>query len=110
MLGQLGHVLVGLADNLMVGKLGAAPLASVSLANGLMFIFLSLGIGFSFAITPLIAEADGEKNTEKGSIIFKHGIFLATILGFVICFLMLGSQNLMYYMQQPTEVVELANP
>lgn len=110
MLGQLGHVLVGLADNLMVGKLGAAPLASVSLANGLMFIFLSLGIGFSFAITPLIAEADGEKNTEKGSIIFKHGIFLATILGFVICFLMLGSQNLMYYMQQPREVVELAKP
>ncbi len=110
MLGQLGHVLVGLADNLMVGKLGAASLASVSLANGLMFMFLSLGIGFSFSITPLIAEADGEKNVRKGKTIFQHGIFITIILGFLICLLMLASQQLMYYMKQPTEVVELAKP
>lgn len=110
MLGQLGHVLVGLADNIMVGKLGAAALASVSLANGLMFIFLSLGIGFTFAITPLIAEADGEKNIEKGRTIFKHGIFLSVILGFVICGLLLVSQPLMNYMRQPDEVVQLAIP
>ncbi len=110
MLGQLGHVLVGLADNLMVGKLGAAPLASVSLANGLMFVFLSLGIGFSFAITPLIAEADGKKNHGVAREIFRHGIFITIILGFVICFLLMVSQPLMYHMQQPKEVVELAKP
>ncbi|MDY0781445.1 MATE family efflux transporter [Tenacibaculum sp. IB213877] len=110
MLGQLGHVLVGLADNLMVGKLGAAPLASVSLANGLMFIFLSLGIGFSFAITPLMAEADGEQNIEKGKTIFQHGIFLTIILGFIICGMLLIAQPLMNFMQQPYEVVELAKP
>ena len=67
MLGQLGHVLVGLADNVMVGQLGAAPLAAVSLGNSLVFIALSLGIGFSFAITPLIAEADGaEQGARRG--------------------------------------------
>lgn len=110
MLGQLGHVLVGLADNLMVGKLGAASLASVSLANGLMFLFLSLGIGFSFAITPLTAEADGEKNTEKGKVIFQHGLLLTFILGFIICGLLFVSRPVMYYMQQPLEVVELAIP
>ena len=49
MLGQLGHVLVGLADNIMVGRLGAAPLAAVSLGNSLIFIALSVGIGFRFA-------------------------------------------------------------
>lgn len=110
MLGQLGHVLVGLADNLMVGKLGAAALASVSLANGLMFTFLSLGIGFSFAITPLTAEADGEKDVKKGKTIFQHGIFLSVILGFIICGLLMVSKSLMYYMQQPEEVVKLAIP
>jgi len=110
MLGQLGHVLVGLVDNIMVGKLGPAPLASVSLANGLMFVFLSLGIGFSFAITPLTAEADGEKDMEKGKTIFQHGLLLVTILGFIICSLLLVSQSLMYYMKQPVEVVELAIP
>lgn len=110
MLGQLGHVLVGLADNIMVGKLGSASLASVSLANGLMFIFLSLGIGFTFAITPLMAEADGEKDIEKGRTIFQHGLFLSIILGFVICGLLMVSQPLMNYMKQPDEVVQLAIP
>ena len=110
MLGQLGHVLVGLADNLMVGKLGATALASISLANGLIFIFLSLGIGFSFAITQLTAEADVEKDIEKGRDIFKHGLFLVTIAGFVIYGLLFFSKFLMYYMWQSVEVVELAIP
>jgi len=88
MLGQLGHVLVGLADNIMVGQLGAAPLAAVSLANSIIFIALSLGIGFTFAITPLIAEADGENNIESGRSFFQHGMLLSSVLG-VILFIVL---------------------
>ena len=42
MLGQIGHVLVGLVDNIMVGKLGAEALAAVSLGNGLFFIAMSI--------------------------------------------------------------------
>jgi len=70
MLGQLGHVMVGLVDNLMIGRLGAAPLAAVSLGNALVFIAMSMGIGFSFAITPLIAEADGA-NISSAASLFK---------------------------------------
>ena len=91
MLGQLGHVLVGLADNIMVGQLGAAPLAAVSLANSIIFIALSLGIGFTFAITPLIAEADAEKNIENGRSYFQHGMLLSTILGYSL--LLIGSKK-----------------
>ena len=58
MLGMLGHTLVSFVDNVMVGQLGTAELAAVSLGNSFMFIAMSLGIGFSTAITPLIAEAD----------------------------------------------------
>jgi multidrug resistance protein, MATE family len=81
MMGQLGHVLVGLVDNLMIGRLGAAPLAAVSLGNSLVFIALSLGIGFSFAITPLIAEADGAGDLDKGRSYFHHGIILVPPAG-----------------------------
>jgi len=70
MMGQLGHVLVGFVDNLMIGNLGAAPLAAVSLGNTLIFLALFLGIGFSFAITPFIAEADGESDIQKGRVFF----------------------------------------
>ena len=57
-LGMLGHTLVAFVDNVMVGQLGTAELAAVSLANSFMFIAMSLGIGFSTAITPLVAKAD----------------------------------------------------
>lgn len=84
MLGQLGHIMVAFADNIMVGRLGAAPLAAVSLGNSLVFIALSLGIGFSFAITPLIAEADGSAATKMGRNYFHHGIVLCAINGVVL--------------------------
>ena len=58
-LGLLGHTFVGFADNIMVGQLGTAELAAVSLGNSFVFIAMSFGIGFSTAITPLVAEADG---------------------------------------------------
>jgi len=89
MLGQLGHVLVGLADNVMVGRLGAIQLAAVSLGNSVVFIALSIGIGFTFAITPLIAEADSSKNIEKGRLDFQHGLLLSIVLGVVMFILLL---------------------
>ncbi len=64
-LGMLGHQVVALVDNIMVGQLGSAELAAVSLGNSFMFVAMSLGVGFSTAITPLVAEADGEGNREK---------------------------------------------
>jgi len=110
MLGQLGHVLVGLADNIMVGRLGAAPLAAVSLGNSLIFIALSVGIGFSFAITPLIAEADGAKNIEKGRSYFQHGIVMCGISGLLLFILVWLAKPVLYYLDQPPEVVDLSLP
>ena len=60
-LGMVGHTLIGIVDNIMVGKLGSTELAAVSLGNSLIFVAMSLGIGFSTAITPIVAEADAEK-------------------------------------------------
>ncbi|MBI6120037.1 MATE family efflux transporter [Salegentibacter maritimus] len=110
MLGQLGHVLVGLVDNLMIGQLGAAPLAAVSLGNSMVFIALSLGIGFSFAITPLIAEADGAQDIQKGRSYFHHGVILCTINGVLLFVALLIAKPVLHYLDQPPEVVALAIP
>ena len=110
MLGMLGHTFVSFVDNVMVGQLGTAQLAAVSLGNSFMFIAMSLGIGFSTAITPLIAEADAENDFEKGKSTFKHGLFLCTVLGVSLFLLVLLAKPLMYLMKQPIEVVELAIP
>ncbi|MEW7292622.1 MATE family efflux transporter [Aquimarina sp. 2304DJ70-9] len=110
MMGMLGHTLVALVDNIMVGQLGTAELAAVSLGNSFMFIAMSLGIGFSTAITPLVAEADAENNFKNGKSAFKHGLFLCTTLGIVLFLMILLAKPLMYLMKQPEEVVELAIP
>ncbi len=110
MMGMIGHTMVALVDNIMVGQLGTAELAAVSLGNSFMFIAMSLGIGFSTAITPLVAEADGENNFANGKSAFKNGLFLCTTLGIVLFLLILLAKPLMYLMKQPDEVVELALP
>jgi MATE family multidrug resistance protein len=110
MLGMLGHSFVSFVDNIMVGQLGTAELAAVSLGNSFMFIAMSLGIGFSTAITPLTAEADAEQNFEKGKSSFKHGLFLCTVLGVALFLMVLIAKPIMYLMNQPIEVVKLAIP
>ncbi len=110
MLGMLGHTFVSFVDNIMVGQLGTAELAAVSLGNSFMFIAMSLGIGFSTAITPLVAEADAEKNFANGKSSFKHGLFLCTVLGVLLFLVVFFAKPLMYLMKQPVEVVELAIP
>lgn len=110
MLGQLGHILVALADNLMVGRLGPAELAAVSLGNSLVFIALSLGIGFSFAITPLIAETDGAGNIEKGRLHFHHGVVMCAVNGILLFIALLLAKPILGMLEQPEEVVQLAIP
>lgn len=107
---MLGHTFVQLADNIMVGQLGTAELAAVSLGNSFVFIAMSLGIGFSTAITPLVAEADGAGNRENAKSALKHGLVLCTVLGLTLFGVILLAKPVMYVMKQPIEVVELALP
>ena len=110
MLGMLGHTFVSFIDNIMVGQLGTAELAAVSLGNSFMFIAMSIGIGFSTAITPLIAEADASNDLQQARSSYKHGLFLCTILGIVLFLGVYFSKPIMYLMNQPEEVVALAIP
>lgn len=110
MLGMLGHTFVSFIDNIMVGQLGTAELAAVSLGNSFMFIAMSIGIGFSTAITPLIAEADASDNLQQARSTYKSGLILCTTLGVALFFGIYFSKSLMYLMNQPEDVVALAIP
>ena len=109
-IGLLGHTMVQLVDNIMVGQLGTAELAAVSLGNSFFFVAMSLGIGFSTAITPLIAETDGMKDIFQGRNIFIHGLFLCIFLGIFLSLCVSVSKPLLFQMEQPDEVVVLAYP
>ena len=107
---MIGHTLVGIVDNIMVGKIGPTELAAVSLGNSFIFIAMSLGIGFSTAITPLVAEAHGKSNREEGRLAFHHGLYLCTILGLLLFGIVFFSKPLLSFMGQPEAVVTLAKP
>ncbi len=110
MIGMLGHTFVQFIDNVMVGQLGTAELAAISLGNSFVFIAMSIGIGFSQAITPLIAEADGAKKDNDISGIFEHSFLICLILGLILFTVVFLNRNLLYFMNQPIEVVKLASP
>jgi len=109
-LGMLGHTLIAIVDNIMVGKLGSTELAAVSLGSSFVFIGMSIGIGFSTAITPLVSEADAEKDDKKIRSVFHHGLLTCTVLGVVLFILIVLAKPIMLLMHQPKEVVDLAAP
>ena len=110
MIGMLGHTLIGIVDNIMVGRLGSTELAAVSLGNSMIFIAMSIGIGFSTAITPIVAEADAENDNNKIRSAFHHGLFLCIILGFSLFGLVVLAKPIMELLQQPADVIALAKP
>ncbi len=104
----LGHTFVQLVDNIMVGQLGTASLAAISLGNSFFWVAMSIGIGFSTSITPLVAESDGQQNISKGRNVLFHGLLSCIFLGLVLSVSVFMFQPLLYKMGQPHEVVDLA--
>ena len=95
-LGLVGHTVVGLVDNIMVGKLGTGPLAAVSLGNSFLFMAMSVILGFSTGITPLVAASDSTGNTQEGRSVLKNGILLVTGLGVFLTLIIFFIRPLMY--------------
>jgi MATE family multidrug resistance protein len=109
-LGMLGHTLIGVIDNIMVGRLGATELAAVSLGNSFVFIAMSAGIGFSTAITSIVAQGDASKDNNMVRSAFHHGLLLCTVLGLFLFGVVSVAKSLMSGMHQSPEVIALAAP
>jgi MATE family multidrug resistance protein len=103
---MLGHTIVGIVDNIMVGQIGPTELAAVSLGNSFIFIALSLGIGF---LHNTIGSRDRTNNVEEGRSI-SSWIILCTILGFTLFLIIFFFKPLISLMGQPDIVVEMAKP
>jgi multidrug resistance protein, MATE family len=114
---HLGHVMVGVADSMMVGNFGGEGsnmgkifLAAASLANSLYMVIMVFGIGITFVITSMVAAADGENNDEKLTSLLKHSLVLCIGFGVVLTLIFAGSSGILKYFGQPQEVVDYAIP
>jgi MATE family multidrug resistance protein len=108
MAGQLGQITVYLADNIMVGRLGAVSLAAVSFAVALIAVPIVVGMGIAFALPPLVSEADGADEKKKISQYFKHSLVVNIGIGILSFGVMLLSLPFLHLLGQEPEVVEIA--
>lgn len=110
MLSMLGQVMTGVADSVMIGWTGATPLAASSFANIFFSIPLFFGVGVSYAITPLVAQAEGANDPLKIIDTLKNGALINLITGLVLVVLIFSVEPFMHSMGQPDDVVTLAIP
>ncbi|WP_418166495.1 MATE family efflux transporter, partial [Alistipes ihumii] len=90
MLSQVGQVVVQLADNAMVGRLGALPLAGVSFGGAVFVIFMFWGMGVSLGLTPLVGEAYAKRDLRGAAALFQNSLVLYAATGIVLLALLLG--------------------
>ena len=110
MASHLGQVMVGVADNMMVGQVGYIPLAGASLGNAIFYFFMTFGLGVSFAITPLVGFADGEGNKKQCGQVLRHGLVVNSILGVLLFLVVMVVANYLHLLGQEAAVVEQATP
>lgn len=110
MLSQLGQVAVGVADSMMVGRLGALELAASSLANSIFFVILMFGIGISMGLTPLVSKAFGKGKTHQISRLFSNSLLINFFSSLVLFGLVLWFSRNLALLNQPKEIEVLALP
>lgn len=109
-IGQLGGIITGLADTIMVGQHSTAELAASSFVNNVLNTFIIFGTGFSFALTPLVGENLARNKRYVVSAWLKNGIAANAILSIAL----MGILTLIYfnigYLGQPEELLPLIKP
>ncbi len=107
-LGQLGHIMLGVVDSLMVGHVSASALAAASLVNGIFFLVIVLGIGMSMAVTPLVSIAKSSEEAGKCKSILLNSLYVNLILAIILTLIIYFLSYSLPYLGQQNEVEVLA--
>ena len=107
-IGQLGHIMMGVIDSIMVGRVGTVPLAAAALVNSLFFLIVVLGLGMTMAITPLVAIAKGRKDDDECGVILRQSLIVNVVYAVILFLLVYFGSELIYYMDQTPAVTDYA--
>ncbi len=109
-IGQIGTIITGVADTIMVGQHSTDELAASAFVNNVFNLFMIFGVGFTFNFAPLVGAdlANGEKRS-VGSWL-RNSLAVNTVLGLALA-LLLGVVYLnIERMGQPEELLHLIKP
>lgn len=109
-IGQLGVIILGFADTLMVGRYSTDALAASAFVNNLFTLFTFLLMGYSYGLTPIVSTLFGQgKQAEAGELLKP-----ALLSGTIFCLLLMAVWGIAFFnlehFGQPDELLPLIRP
>lgn len=105
---QVGAMLMGAVDTVMVGHVSATDLAAVALGNLYWFFTASFGLGTLFAIDPLVSQAFGANDRVGIARGIQRGFVMTAGLSIPPSILLAAGVPFLTLLRQPPDVVPIA--
>ena len=105
---QVGTMLMGVVDTVMVGQVSPAALAAAALGNLYFFSIAIFGMGVLFALDPIVSQALGARDELAVRRGLQRGLVLAALLAIPISLAMLTVRPVLELVGQPAEVIPAA--
>ena len=102
---QVGLMLMGVVDTIMVGRVSAAALASVAVGNLYFFVVTIFGMGVLLALDPIVAQAVGAGDAGAVRRAVQRGLVLSVVMSVVVSLGLLGAGPVLRLARQPTEIL-----
>ncbi len=108
MAGMVGQMLIGLADTIMVGRVGVVPLAAAAFVSAVAHLPLVFGLGLLSSIAVLTSQAFGARRPDEAGEVFRHGLIVSVAMGLLAALSMFALHPFLNRLGQPPEVVAAA--
>lgn len=109
-MGQLGVIVTGYADTIMVGNYNTTALASASYVNFLINLVLMMSLGFSYGLTPLVGALFGKGDKSNLGAMVRGGLLLNVLYVLVLMIPMLVVYLMLDHMGLPEHLVPVIRP
>ncbi|MFZ9932485.1 MAG: MATE family efflux transporter [Chthoniobacterales bacterium] len=106
--GQVGQMLMGVADTVMIGQVGTMPLAACSFANSVIMVVAIAGYGVFTAVSVRVSHAHGAGGGDAISRALYAGLGLTFAFGLAAALFFHAAYPLFHYFGQAPGVVEEA--
>jgi multidrug resistance protein, MATE family len=108
--GQVSQMLMGVTDSIMIGRLGAVPLAAAAFASGVFSVFFVIGIGLLLPVAVFVSREHGAGDDRAGASWLQHGVALSVVASLIEMTGMLMLAGSFHRMGQPPEVLAEIGP
>ncbi|MDB4915604.1 MAG: hypothetical protein JWM95_3248 [Gemmatimonadetes bacterium] len=106
-LAQVGLMLMGVVDTLMVGRVSATALAAVALGNLYVFTTVVPAMGTLMVLDPIIAQAVGARDREGIARGMQRGLLLSVILGVIMSVVLIPVRPMLVLFHQPPDLIPI---